>query len=73
MNFGMLWLDDDKKRTFEEKVLRAADYYRSKYGRLPNTCYVHRSATQEATKINKITVVPDQTVLPHHFLLALSQ
>ena len=32
MDTGMLWYDDDRQRTLEEKVRRAADYYRHKYG-----------------------------------------
>jgi hypothetical protein len=33
MQTGMLWLDDDKRRSIEEKVRRAVAYYRDKYGR----------------------------------------
>jgi hypothetical protein len=44
MQIGMLWYDDDPQRPLEAKIGRAADRYREKYGRLPDTCYVHAQA-----------------------------
>jgi hypothetical protein len=41
MDIGMLWYDDDKQRRFDEKVARAVEYYRTKYGVQPTECYVH--------------------------------
>lgn len=43
MNVGMLWFDNDVHVGLEEKVLRAASFYRTKYGRIPTLCYVHPS------------------------------
>ncbi len=69
MNSGMLWLDDDKHRPFEEKVRRAAVYYREKYGRSPELCRVNPAMIKEKLKIGKIEIEPMKTVLPHHFWL----
>jgi len=44
MNTGLLWYDSDPRRTLEDKIGRAARRYREKYGRWPNTCYVHPQA-----------------------------
>lgn len=44
MQTGLLWYDDDPQRPLEAKIGRAADRYREKYGRLPDTCYVHPQA-----------------------------
>jgi hypothetical protein len=41
MDIGMLWYDDDKKAKLDEKVARAVEYYRTKYGVQPTECYVH--------------------------------
>jgi hypothetical protein len=41
MDIGMLWYDDDKQRRFDEKVARAVEYYRTKYGVQPTECYVN--------------------------------
>lgn len=77
MNIGMLWLDDDKRRTFEEKVKRAAEYYSEKYGRFPELCLVNTNmlagsaSAEENKKVGRIEVQPTQTVLPHHFWLGM--
>lgn len=77
MNIGMLWLDDDKRRTFEEKVKRAAEYYSEKYGRFPELCLVNTNmlagsaSDEENKKVGRIEVQRTQTVLPHHFWLGM--
>jgi hypothetical protein len=40
---GLLWFDADPKRDLADKVARAADRYRFKFGRRPDLCYVHTS------------------------------
>jgi hypothetical protein len=47
MREGWLWFDNDQSRTVEEKVRRAAERYREKFGRVPNTCYVHPQAIDD--------------------------
>jgi hypothetical protein len=71
MNVGMLWLDDDKRRSFEEKVRRAADHYREKYGRLPELCFVSSKMSDVAKKVGRIEVKSAKTVLPYHFWLGM--
>ncbi len=79
MEIGLLWYDGDPKRPLEDKVERAVERYREKYGRWPNTCFVHphlvgeraadglllacRARSREAT----IRVLPAANVLVHHF------
>ena len=43
----MLWLDADARRTLDEKVQRAVDYYRQKYGAMPDLCLVNSAAFAE--------------------------
>ena len=72
MDIGMLWLDDDGKRSFDEKVNRAADYYREKYGRFPELCLVNsKMMSEEKKKVGRIEVQPTLTVSPHHFWLGM--
>ncbi|MCP5094307.1 MAG: hypothetical protein GY943_02010 [Chloroflexi bacterium] len=71
MNVGMLWLDDDKKRPFDEKVKRAADYYVTKYGRMPTVCLVNPKMLAQEKKIDEINVSPIRTVLPYYFWLGV--
>lgn len=79
MEYGLLWYDGDPRRPLEDKIGRAVQRYREKFGRAPNTCYVHpelvdgrsegkpqlacRLAEPQAT----IRVVSSQSVLLHHF------
>jgi hypothetical protein len=56
------------------KVQKAAEYYRKKYGQDPNVCFVHPSmlAGQDA-KAGSISVVTNSTVLPNHFWIGVHQ
>lgn len=76
MQVGLLWLDDSPNVPFWQKLERAADYYKSKYGRVPNVCYVHPSCLPcrqaglpESSQNGKITVRSAPDILPHHFWL----
>jgi len=69
---GMLWFDNDAKSDLQSKVKKAADYYRNKYGRAPNLCYVHPSMIQEEQiKTGDISVCPNQTIIPNHFWIGV--
>lgn len=71
MRIGMMWLDDDKGISLEEKIRRAADYYRNKYGRSPDLCYVNTRALAEERRVGQIEVLPARNVLPHHFWMGM--
>jgi hypothetical protein len=79
MDVGLLWYDGDPKRSLEDKVAQAAERYRQKYGRWPNTCYVHpkvvdgqgadglRLAWQARNAKATIQVLPAPNILVHHY------
>lgn len=67
MDIGMMWLDDDKRLTFDEKVLRAAEYYQDKYGQDPDLCLVNKSMLDHEKKVGAIRVQPVHNVLVNHF------
>jgi hypothetical protein len=69
---GMLWFDNDKKRTLAEKIGRAADYFNKKYGRVPNVCFVNKKVV-EAVDLPGITVRPSGIILPNHFLVGMEE
>lgn len=72
MKVGMLWLDTDKSRSLDEKVLRAVEYYQDKYGKLPELCLVNSSVIAEAKSVGQVKVEAARTVLPDHFWLGMS-
>ena len=74
MNVGMLWFDNDPQRTFDEKVNRAAEHYRRKYGRAPEVCFVNpESAKAAGEKATTMRVETSKTVLPNHFWLGVRE
>lgn len=79
MYVGMLWFNNDSKTELKVKVTRAADYYRRKYGKAPNMCYVHpsmlsrnTSALEAALQAGSVEVRGLSTVLPNHFWIGIS-
>jgi len=72
MNSGMLWLDDDKNRTLDEKVRKAAAYYREKYGQAPDMCLVNNKMLAEERQVDTVEVKPVQNVLINHFWVGVS-
>lgn len=73
MKIGMLWYDDSPRRSFQDKVAQAINYYRAKYGRLPNTCYVHPSCLpDEGDAACGLKLVGAEDILPHHFWLGVA-
>jgi hypothetical protein len=74
MKVGMLWFDNDKARTLEEKVERAADYYKQKYGASPSVCYVHPTTLEEVDfKANGVELRTAPTVQPNHFWIGIEE
>lgn len=71
MDSGLLWFDNDKKTSFEEKLARAVEYYETKYGHKANFCYVN-AATGQETVVGELTVKNRSTVLPNHFWIGVS-
>jgi hypothetical protein len=67
MREGLLWYDGDGSRDLDKKVNLAAQFYRKKYGRKPNVCYVHPSVMKRSRKINGLRVAPLGSVLKNHF------
>lgn len=73
MHTGMLWLDTDPKRTLEQKIKRAVDYYLKKYQRVPELCLVHPSMLkgQDLKEWNGMTVRAWRPVLPGHLWIGI--
>lgn len=69
MDVGMLWLDDNKNRSLQQKLERASLYYEEKYGRFPNLCYVHQSSLEQERTVGEILLIPDPQIQPNCFLL----
>ena len=78
MHTGMLYFDNDTKKTLSQKIQGAVDYYFKKYGRHPDLCLVHPSMNKETwTKggfmVGEVTVRPYRPVLPGHLWIGIEQ
>lgn len=68
----MLWFDNDPKLSVIRKVEKAAAYYREKYGKDPNLCYVHPSMLAgQKEKSGTVTVYGNATIVPHHYWIGV--
>lgn len=64
---GLLWFDNDPKRTFEQKVQGAVAAFVKKVGRKCScTCYVHQTCYQEVA-LPDVRVEALASVLRQHF------
>lgn len=82
MNVGMLWFDNDPKAGLAIKIEKAADYYRTKYGRNPTLCYVHPSMLPATSsqlaepsanlKAGGLEVRSTRSMLPNHFWIGVN-
>jgi hypothetical protein len=79
MNVGMLWFDNDKQTALMLKVERAADYYRQKYGLVPDLCLVHPSMLVEPRpeliegRSGKVAVRANRAILPGHLWIGVEE
>jgi len=74
MDIGMLWYDDDTKRPLGEKVARAVDYYKTKYGSVPTVCFVNPAALQGAPdSAAGVQIRSARNVMVDHFWLGIGE
>ena len=74
MDIGMLWYDDDSKRPFGEKVARAVDYYKAKYGSVPTVCFVNPAALKGAPdSAAGVQIRSARNVMADHFWLGVGE
>lgn len=70
--YMMMWFDNSPI-PLQDKILRAAAYYHTKYNREPNVCKVPISCQVptdwKELVINGIRIVLDSTVLANHFYI----
>ena len=72
MHFGMLWYDNASGIPLEERLERAADFYRRKYGRVPNLCLIHPSMLDSASvRLGKLTVRAYAPILRGHLWIGV--
>ena len=71
VQIGLLWFDDDPRKSLDVKIEQAAARYREKYGRAPNACYVSPDAGAPAGVRYGLRVVPARAIRPNYFWIGV--
>ena len=75
MKQGLLWFDNDSKRSLEDKIAQAVERYVQKFGHEPNTCYINPQMIGEGRTIKlskQIRLATAHNILPNHFWLGVT-
>lgn len=81
---GMLWFDNEPKKSLDEKIADAAIYYRQKYGLIARYVLVHPSMIparpkpvdaqpEEEYRLGDILVQQYKSLLPNHLWVCSDQ
>lgn len=74
MHTGLLWFDNDPRTTLSVKIQKAMDYYRKKFGRIPDICLVNPSMigeNQKQLELGKLVIRAYRPVMPGHFWIGV--
>jgi hypothetical protein len=74
MHTGMLWFDNDPATTLSVKIQKAMDYYRKKFGHIPDLCLVHPSMMdkdQNQFELGKLIIRSYRPVTPGHLWIGI--
>jgi hypothetical protein len=67
---GLLWFDN--KGEIEERISRAIDRHRKKFGVWPNTCCVNKAQVGDLTEIDGVNIVVRPNALVDHFWVGVT-
>jgi len=70
MHTGMGWLNN-ANLALAENIRKAGEYYKNKYGRLPELCFVHPSMLRDSEQVAGITVRPWRYILPGNLWIGI--
>ncbi len=72
MKLGLVWYDNDPKKSFDVKMIEAVRRYKEKYGTEPTVCYVNPAQLEQQTgAAGKLRLVSAAQVLPNHLWLEI--
>jgi len=77
MQTGLMWFDNDPRTALAVKIEKASNYYKRKFGRLPDLCLVNPSMLGDSPVESieqrgvRITIRPYRPVLPGHLWIGV--
>lgn len=73
MKEGLLWYDNQINLDIKERISSAVDFFESKYGYLPEKCYVNPDTLGKPVELGgQIKIIPNERVILNHFWLEFS-
>ena len=74
MDIGMLWFDDSNRK-LEEKISKAVEHYKQKYGLTPTVCFVNPNALGEGAPETAagVQLRALRTVMAHHLWIGVEE
>ena len=66
MQIGLMWYDDDPRKSLETKMEQAAARFHEKYGRAPNACYVSLALAASEKKHSGMRIVAARSIRPNY-------
>jgi hypothetical protein len=73
MNIGMMWLFDKPLAGLVPNLIDAADYYRQKYGQVPNICMVNPKDAVALMNVGIVTIEPMKEILPKSLWIGMRE
>lgn len=71
MEVGLMWYDDDPRKSLEMKIQQAAVRYREKHGCAPTACFVSARAGVASRIYNGMRIAPLRTVRANYLWLGV--
>ena len=70
MRQGMLWYDNEKQKEMQEKISGAIAFFQSKYGQIPQACYVHPEELKSEILLDeKVKIQTNERMIKNHIWL----
>jgi hypothetical protein len=71
MQIGLLWYDDDPRKSLDSKIEQAAERYCQKYGCPPNACYVNPALVGDGARRAGLRVLPARSLRPNYLWIGI--
>jgi hypothetical protein len=71
MDIGMLWFDDDPRKSLTTKIQQAVARYCEKYGRDPTACYVNPASPAMGAQPAGLRILALRTIRPNYLWLGV--
>jgi hypothetical protein len=73
MQVGLMWYDDDPRKSLETKIEQAAARYCEKFGREPTACYVSTASGAAGGRRGGLRVVPLRTLRANYLWIGVDE